>query len=135
MSTPQQPNIWLIGHCSPDAWRLEQMIEQALPDAEVERVLDQNDLDPPPAAETLLLVNRVLFGRFALDNGIDLIGLLRDRTQGRIRAVLISDLPDAQQAAEQVGALPGFGKKQLSDPEAIERLQAAAHCGCDEQAG
>ena len=39
--------------------------------------------------------------------------------------MLVSDLPEAQNQAVALGALPGFGKSALSLPQTLDRLRAA----------
>jgi hypothetical protein len=36
--------------------------------------------------------------------------------------MLISNFPDAQFAAEEVGAAPGFGKQELREPATLQKL-------------
>ncbi|MGB0768658.1 MAG: hypothetical protein ACPGYV_13235, partial [Phycisphaeraceae bacterium] len=57
-------HVALVGHCGFDAGSLTRFAEDAAPDAEVLRVNDQKALDPLLTPTTLLLVNRVLDGRF-----------------------------------------------------------------------
>jgi two-component system chemotaxis response regulator CheY len=39
--------------------------------------------------------------------------------------MLVSDLPTAQADAVSLGALPGIGKRELSDPKALDRIAAS----------
>jgi DNA-binding response OmpR family regulator len=69
----------------------------------------------------LVLVNRV----FDADgeSGVDFIGEI---TQGGDSppVMLVSDYVDAQAAAMANGAVKGFGKSRLFDPETVTRLRA-----------
>jgi DNA-binding response OmpR family regulator len=73
----------------------------------------------------LVLVNRVLDLDGSL--GLELIRTLKDDASPALAAtpvMLVSDLPDAQRAAQELGAEPGFGKSELHAPETFERLRA-----------
>ncbi|MGB0767835.1 MAG: hypothetical protein ACPGYV_09000, partial [Phycisphaeraceae bacterium] len=41
------------------------------------------------------------------------------------RMMLISDYPEAQQAAVEAGALPGFGKSHIADAKTRQRITDA----------
>ena len=41
------------------------------------------------------------------------------------RWMMVSNFPDAHQAAEQVGGLPGFGKRDIGSPRVTELLRSA----------
>ena len=65
----------------------------------------------------LVLVNRVSDedGSF----GVDLIRTLKsDPALAGVPVMLVSDHADAQQAAESLGALPGFGKGEIASARA-----------------
>lgn len=69
----------------------------------------------------LVLVNRV----FDEDGtaGLELIRDLKaDPALAGVPVMLVSNFPDPQRAAESLGALPGFGKAEMSTPTARERL-------------
>jgi len=71
----------------------------------------------------LALVNRQ-FDRGG--SGLDLIARLKsDPALGHVPVMLVSNYPDAQQRAVELGALPGFGKDALDEPETTARLEAA----------
>ena len=59
----------------------------------------------------MLLINRVLGWGFN-GGGVELIASLRDGDDAP-EMMLISNYADAQQAAVEAGALPGFGKSEL----------------------
>src|SRR5436309_7219217 len=72
----------------------------------------------------LVLVNRVLDydGR----SGFDFIDRMkRDEQLRGVPVMLVSNFEDAQEEAVARGALPGFGKAALRQPETLERLGAA----------
>lgn len=117
--------IALVGHCGFDSGSLSRFAGQAVPGAEVVRVNDQQSLDRVADADTLLLVNRVLDGRFDVGgSGIDLIQALAERGNAG-SAMLISNYEDAQAQAVAAGALPGFGKSQIGDKTTARRISEA----------
>ncbi len=69
----------------------------------------------------LVLVNRI----FDADggSGLDLIRLLRsDEGLRSVPVMLVSNYPEAQAQAVSAGALPGFGKAALGQPEMLEQV-------------
>jgi len=74
----------------------------------------------------LVLVNRILDG-----DGTTGLDLIREWTSSpdlaEIPIMLVSNYPDAQQSAESLGALPGFGKASLT--AAATRAKLAAVLG------
>lgn len=72
----------------------------------------------------LVLVNRV--GDRDGRPGLDLIRSLKaDPALADVPVMLVSNYPEAQDAAEQAGALRGFGKAEVGRPEVTERIKAA----------
>jgi two-component system, chemotaxis family, chemotaxis protein CheY len=122
MSDPAK--IVLVGHCRPDAYALKAALGGRVEGVQFEMVGNQRSLDASIASASLLLVNRVLDGDFDAAGGIDLIKAVRARGDGP-PAMLISDLADAQAAAEQAGAAPGFGKRAMYTEETQRRVRAA----------
>ena len=117
--------IALVGHCGFDSGSLARFAADAAPDAEVVRINDQQSLDELADASTLLLVNRVLDGRFDVGgSGIALIRAQSDKADAG-PTMLVSNYADAQQEAEAAGALPGFGKSQIADAATRQRITDA----------
>ena len=117
--------IALVGHCGFDSGSLSRFAKDIAPDAEVIRVNDQKSLDKIADRDTLLLVNRVLDGRFTVGgSGIALIGEIAGQADAS-PTMLVSNYEDAQAEAVAAGALPGFGKSQVGDPATMQRLAAA----------
>ena len=115
--------VVLVGHCGFDQGSIGRAVVKALPGVAVESVYDTADLDRHAGPEALLLVNRVLDGRFGTGSGVDLIAEL-SRRDNPPKMMLISNYPDAQAKAVEAGALPGFGKNALRDPQTAQKLQA-----------
>ena len=117
--------IALIGHCGFDSGSLQRFAQDVAPQAEVVRVNDQAGLDRVADSETLLLVNRVLDGRFDVGgSGIALIESIVKQDHAPL-TMLVSNYEDAQQEAEAAGALPGFGKSQIADQSVRQRVSQA----------
>ena len=124
--TEPAPRFALVGHCTPDAFMLTSSLRSWFGDAEIHRINDESELPDVESPRTVYLVNRVLDGRFLTDVGLELIERLRGSTGANrpSRVMLISDLADAQAAAEAAGAAPGFGKKATGSQDSRNRLQA-----------
>jgi len=108
--------VVLVGHCGADQFMLQRAVSQALGD--VVSVTSVNDWDTLVAGGgpgSLMLVNRVLDGRFGTGSGVELIGRLCGQPDPPV-TVLVSNFEDAQEQAVGVGALRGFGKSDLNTP-------------------
>lgn len=117
--------IILVGHCGPDTSYLVMAARKAVPTAEVVRADDEAALSSAIAIDdghVLLLVNRVLDGDFADSSGIELIARLR-RSHPMVRSMLVSNYADAQSAAVQAGAMPGFGKREIGTPRVLDLIR------------
>lgn len=115
-------HIALVGHCGFDSGSLTRFAQDAAPHAEVSRVNDQASLETIAKPGTLLLVNRVLDGRFtAGGSGIDLIQSLSN-SEDAPAMMLISNYADAQEQAVEAGALQGFGKSALGQAATRELM-------------
>lgn len=117
--------VVLVGHCGFDQSSLGRAIAAALPGVAVKSANDSAGLSTYTRPDALLLVNRVLDGRFDADTGVDLIQQLADQ-QPAPKLMLISNYPDAQARAVEAGALPGFGKSELGSPDTVKKLKALA---------
>jgi hypothetical protein len=70
----------------------------------------------------LVLANRVFEHG---GSGFDLISSMKsDASLRRVPVMLVSDLPEAQRRAEELGALPGFGKAALGRQDVRTRISA-----------
>lgn len=116
--------VVLVGHCGFDQSSIGRAVASALPSASVHSANDTASLNQHAGPDALLLVNRVLDGRFDTGSGVDLIADLADRDSPP-KMMLISNYPDAQAQAVQAGALPGFGKSELGTPETSQKLTSA----------
>ena len=116
-----------VGQCGFDGPRIEGLLQSKL-SATVDRAATGADARRQLAAHRydVVLVNRVL----AVDHasGVDLIAELA-AGQDAPPFMLVSDRADAQEAAVAAGAVPGFGKAALGDPETYELIRQAATTG------
>lgn len=118
------PLVLLVGHCMPDSFGLTRMVKSAARGVVVKRVNSERALRARLDAASLLLVNRVLDGRFNEAGGVELIARLA-ASEAATAMMLVSNYSDAQAAAVEAGALPGFGKQALRAPETADRVRAA----------
>ncbi len=118
--------VVLVGHCGPDSSYLRMTIKKAVPEVEILAADDSGELTGVLEKHTpdLLLFNRELGYGFTPDQGVEVIRTLR-ASQPELKMMLVSNYADAQQAAEAAGALPGFGKRELSTPRVAELLKNA----------
>jgi hypothetical protein len=116
--------IALVGHCGPDAAMLKHAVQRVTGEASVELVTDDTQLQRVIQPNALLLVNRVLDGDFAVQQGVALIRELAGRDDGP-RFMLVSNFDDAQAEAREAGAYPGFGKHEMGQAAMRDRLHAA----------
>ena len=117
--------VLLVGHCGSDSTYLRIAVSAAAKGAVIIPVDDATTLrDALEAGADLVLVNRQLDFGFDTDEGVELIRQLRAAHPG-LKMMLVSNYPDAQQAAIQAGALAGFGKRELGTPRVKEILLSA----------
>jgi DNA-binding response OmpR family regulator len=68
----------------------------------------------------VVLVNRIL----AADGSSGLAVIQQIKEAGvTVPVMLVSDLPEAQDAAVALGAIRGFGKAQLHEPDTLELIR------------
>ena len=117
--------VALVGHCGPDASYLRLAVARAVKDAQIVFADDQHALNK--LIETgvdLVLFNRQLDYGFETDEGVELIKRLRAKDPS-LKAMLVSNYPEAQQAALQAGAVEGFGKREIGSPKVSELIRTA----------
>ena len=117
--------ILLVGHCGPDSSYLKMAVRKAEPAAEIVMADDPRELSNAlEAGVDLVLLNRELGYGFEQPMGVEVIKTLK-QTIPTLKTMLVSNYPDAQQAAEAAGALPGFGKREIGTPRVTKLLQDA----------
>jgi hypothetical protein len=120
--------ILIVGHCGVDGPMLEDVMGHVAKGVDAHMVNDMATLEKEADKDTLLLVNRVLEGRFKTHSGIDLIAELAKKDNAP-KMMLVSNLADAQKQAEQVGAMKGFGKAKAHAKETAELVREAIAAG------
>jgi CheY-like chemotaxis protein len=70
----------------------------------------------------LVLVNRILDRDGS--SGLEVIRQLKAEAPRQVTVMLVSNYPEPQQHAVELGAVPGFGKGALGEPPTIARLTA-----------
>ena len=117
--------IALVGHCGPDSSYLRMTVAKAGRDIQVVSADDDAELKQRlDEGVDLLLLNRELDYGFDEREGVALIRRLRAAFPN-VKTMLVSNYPDAQHAAVQAGALPGFGKRELGSPRVPELIRTA----------
>lgn len=95
-TAPTINRIALVGHCSFDSASLTHAASRVPGIEQVERINDEKALAKAADGSALLLINRVLDGRFSVDHGVDLIKHLKASSSGPApRMMLISNFEDA----------------------------------------
>jgi len=116
--------ILSLGQCAPDHASISGMVRQQF-GAEVVAAHTYEDALAKlrSGGFALVLVNRVL--DFDGQPGLDFIDRLKeDEVLDSLPVMLVSNHTDAQEEAVAHGALPGFGKSALRQPETVVRLRA-----------
>lgn len=113
-----------VGHCNFDHPRIARFLEERF-GARVDRAHTKDDAlrSVKEARYDLILVNRLL----DVDQtpGMDVIRDLKgDAATAEIPVMLVSNYPEAQEAAVEAGAERGFGKAEFDREETFERLAA-----------
>jgi two-component system chemotaxis response regulator CheY len=121
------PRILNVGQCGFDHGAISGYLVSHL-GADVARADTPDEAEEMLRAERydLVLVNRLL----DLDgsSGLELIRALKesqDPALADIPVMLVSDYPEAQEAARELGAAPGFGKSDLHSPVTLERIKGS----------
>ena len=121
---PQVPRILNVGQCGFDHVTIGRHLRKVF-NADLTAAASFAEALDALRASTfdLVLVNRVTDGDGTL--GIDLIrAMKRDPQLADLPVMLVSNYAWAQAEALSLGALPGFGKSELSSATTGERLQA-----------
>ena len=117
--------VVLVGHCGPDSSYLRMTVAKVEKGVQVLSADDDATLSRAlQDGADLLLLNRQLDYGFDETEGVDLIRRLRSMYP-KVKTMLVSNYPEAQAAAVAEGALPGFGKRELSSPRVQEMLREA----------
>ena len=118
----KKPKVLSVGNCGFDHGNIGLVLSEYF-GAEVQAAStsEQAFCEVREGQFDLVLVNRVFDANGEL--GLDLIKKLQSDEGTRATPVmLVSNYPDAQDAAIALGARPGFGKNALTQPETREAL-------------
>lgn len=117
--------VVLVGHCGADSAYLRIAVNGIVKDAAVVSVDEETTLNDAIAkGADLLLVNRQIDYGFPTYEGIELIRSLK-LSNPALKMMLVSNFEEAQEAAVQAGALPGFGKREIGTDKVRDRLRTA----------
>jgi two-component system, chemotaxis family, chemotaxis protein CheY len=112
-----------IGQCGPDhysiAWTLRGHFDaEVVPASKADEAFELLKKGP----FDLILVNRILDADRS--SGLEIVKRLKESpTHASTPVMLVSNLPEAQQQATSLGAIPGFGKDLLADDSLAEVLR------------
>jgi two-component system chemotaxis response regulator CheY len=117
-----QPKVLSIGQCGVDGPAISKLLTERL-GVQVDSAdsIAEAQQKVQAADYSLVLINRQLAADGA--SGIELIDLLSPLSDAPL--MLVSDYEEAQQEAQQKGAIPGFGKSDLYDEATLTRLRKA----------
>ncbi|NQV25978.1 MAG: hypothetical protein HQ518_16585 [Rhodopirellula sp.] len=113
-----------VGQCNPDHSSISRLLNQHF-DVEIVRAhLESDALAMLKAGGfDLVLVNRKLDRDYS--DGLSIVRAIKSDVSLRDTPVmLVSNYPEAHDAAMQAGAVYGFGKAELGSPEVVTRLAA-----------
>ena len=118
-----QPTVLDVGQCGVDHAAISTLLEQQFM-ANVDRAHTASEA--LRAMETrhydLVLINRV-FDRDG-SRGLDLLRAIRQRPEFEpVPVMVVSNYPETQREAVAAGAVPGFGKAALEEPETLSCLE------------
>jgi DNA-binding NarL/FixJ family response regulator len=117
--------VVLIGHCGPDSSYLKMAVSAAERGTQIIACDDEAHLQQLISdGVDLLLFNRILEFGFPEEEGVAVIRRLRAQ-HPNLKMMLVTNYPDAQSAAIKLGALPGFGKKDLGSSRVAQLLRDA----------
>jgi len=112
-----------VGQCGPDHAAIAGMIRRHF-GAEVDQAEAADDAVEALSSGSydLVLVNRKLDVDYS--DGLKVIERLRsDARLAAVPVMLVTNYQEHQRAAVKAGAVYGFGKAQLNDPEVLRRLE------------
>ena len=113
-----------VGQCNPDHASLSRFLTSHF-DVEVDRAHKLDDTLSKLRTQNydLVMINRKL--DIDHSEGMEILRTIKsDDVLKTTPVVLISNFPDAQDAAVKEGAMPGFGKAELGSPKTKERVTA-----------
>ena len=112
-----------VGQCGPDHSSISHFLRQHF-DVEIERTHLPADTFAAMQKTTfdLVLVNRKLDADYS--DGIEIIRRIISDESLTVPVMLVSNYPESQTQAVEMGATYGFGKAELGRPDVLERVAA-----------
>jgi CheY-like chemotaxis protein len=112
------------GNCGPDYNSIRKLIKSSFDAKVIQTHGSQDTLEVLRNREVALVtVNRKLDRDYT--DGLEVIRTIKaDPEVGAVPVMLVTNYDEHQASATELGALPGFGKLSLDDPETHARLQA-----------
>lgn len=113
-----------VGQCVPDHAAIRRLLESKFA-AQVAHThgMDDTLAELRRGDFALVLVNRKLDADYS--DGLEIIQRIKaDPQLSGVPVMLVSNYPDAQQQAVEIGAEMGFGKAKLGSAETLARLQS-----------
>jgi len=113
--------VIIAGHCYSDSPRLAAIVEKAEAKPIILNSSDEIKACLNDNPESLCLLNRIF------ENGEEGLKVIKELKQAypNVKFMLISNYDDAQQEAITLGAIQGFGKYKLKDPNTIDVIKNA----------
>ena len=111
-----------VGNCGPDFATITRFLTSQF-DCDVDQAHGADDTLAAMRQSdyALVLVNRKLDRDYT--DGIEIIRQVKSDDQLReVPMMLVTNYPEHQSEAETAGALCGFGKLELNDPETLKKL-------------
>ena len=111
-----------VGNCGPDFATITRFLTSQF-DCDVDQAHGADDTLAAMRQSdyALVLVNRKLDRDYT--DGIEIIRQVKSDDQLReVPMMLVTNYPEHQSEAETAGALRGFGKLELNDPETLKKL-------------
>lgn len=112
-----------VGQCNPDHAAICRLLEQNFAVSVVRtHQLDDTLQEAKKQPCDLILINRKLDIDYS--DGMEIVRALKaDLDTAAIPVMLITNYPEFQKAAVAEGAVSGFGKDELRQPQTLEKLQ------------
>jgi len=114
-----------IGQCRPDNAAITHFLTSNFDVKVLETDLADDSLAALQSSSVdLILINRKLDADYS--DGMEIMKLIKSDPQTeQIPVMLVSNFPESQEQAVEVGATYGFGKAELSSPETVGRVRNA----------
>ena len=113
-----------VGQCSPDHSAIRRLLESRFAATVVQaHSLTDTLAELRREPVDLVLINRKLDADYS--DGMEILAAIKaDAALARVPVMVVSNYAEAQAAAVAAGAVPGFGKAELSRPDTLEKLPA-----------